>query len=254
MLDGPHELQNLPIEGESRDSKRQAAEANAMAAGTSGNAEVIEKATVVDGKAWPGSKPAKRASEVDEAEEMPDECQPQSQQRQLYYKGSQCNNNTKRNIPSAHGVPLEGEWRVCASGRVRDSRDSASTSNAAIEHADSSSEQAELIGIDKEKLDGCEDGMGKRGCIDKWCWPVEMPRPIMRMLKGCCQLGRADSNVSCKEALVDGQGESGKLVPTTVELDDPGSSKTPRVYLRGMKTRIGKVESHGCQVDKSRAR
>ena len=114
--------------GESRDSKQWAAE------GTSGRAEVVRKAVIVKGKALPGR--------VDEADETPDEHQPQSQQRQLYHKESQHNENMKRNIPSAHGVPLEGEWSVCASGRVR--------------------------------LDSCKDSMGECGCIDKWCWPVQM--------------------------------------------------------------------------------
>ena len=57
--DEPQELQGLPIVGESRDSKWQVAEANAKAKGTSRRAKVIGKAAVVDGKAWPGSKPAK---------------------------------------------------------------------------------------------------------------------------------------------------------------------------------------------------
>ena len=94
--------------------------------------------------------------------------------------------------------------------------------------------------------------MGKRGWIDEWSWRVETLRPIVRIPKGHCQLGRADGNASCKEALVDGQGESAKLVPTMVELDDPGGSESPRVYLGGTKTRIGKVESHRCRADKSR--
>ena len=64
--------------------------------------------------------------------------------------------------------------------------------------------------------------------------------------KGYCQLGRADGNASCKEALVDGQGKSAKLVPTMVELDDPGGSETPCVYLGDTKMQIGKVKSHGC--------
>ena len=51
----------------------------------------------------------------------------------------------------------------------------------------------------------------------------------MWMPKGCCQLGRVDSSVSCKEASVDGQSESGKLIPMMVELDDPGGGKTPCV-------------------------
>ena len=166
-----------------------------MAAGTSGNAEVIGKAAVVDGKAWPGSKLAKWASEVDKAKEIPDGRQPQAKQANSYYKESQRNENTKRNISSTHGVPLKGEWNVCASGRVRDL-----------------------------KSDSRGRGMGKCASVDEWSWPVKKARPTMRMPKGCCQLGRADGNASCKEALVDGQDESAKLVPTTVELDDPGGS------------------------------
>ena len=135
------ELQSLSIVGESQDPKRQAAEANTTAVDTSGNAEATGKARDVEGKALPGSEPAKRANKVDAADEMPDRRQPQPQQRQLYCKGSQHNENTKKNIPSAHGVPLEGEWSVCASGRVRDS-----------------------------KSDSRGRGMGERASVDKWSW------------------------------------------------------------------------------------
>ena len=55
VVDGLHELQNLSIVGESRDSKRQAAEANAMAAGMSGNPETVGKTTDIDGKTLPGT-------------------------------------------------------------------------------------------------------------------------------------------------------------------------------------------------------
>ena len=37
------------------------------------------------------------------------------------------------------------------------------------------------------------------------------------------------------EMSVDGQGKSRKLVPITVELDDPGGGKKPHVYLGGTK-------------------
>ena len=227
--DGSHEpqdelqeLQSLPVEGESRDSKWQVAETSAMAEGTSGSAEVIAKATDVDGKALPGRELANRARRVDKANETPDGRQPQAQQVKLHHKRSQRNENAKRNIPSAHGVPLEGEWSMCASGSVRDL-----------------------------KSDSRGRGVGEHGCIDKWSWRVETPRPIVQMPKGCCQLGRADGNVSCKETSTDGQGESGKLVPMTVELDDPGGSETPRVCLGGMKTQVGEVESHRSQADES---
>ena len=188
-----------------------------MAEGMSGSAEAIGKATDVDGKALPGSKPAKRASEVDETKETPDGHQPQVQQVKLYHKESQHNENTKRNLPSTHKVPLEGEWSVCVSSRVRDL-----------------------------KLDSHGRGMGKHASVDEWCWPVKMPRPTIWIPKGCCQLGRRDGNVSCKEMSADSQGKSGKLIPTMVELDDPGGGEKPCMCLGGMKMRIGKVESHGC--------
>ena len=167
-----------------------------MAAGTSGNPEAVGKTADVDGKALPGSELVNRASRVDKANKMPDRRQSQSQQAELYHKESQCNENAKRNIPSAHGVPLEGEWSVCASSRVGDLK--VSTSG-------------------RVRSNSCEDGMGEHGWIDEWSWQVEMPRPIVQIPKGCCQLGRADSNASCKEMSADGQGESGKLVPTTVK-------------------------------------
>ena len=216
LRDEPQELQNLPIVGESRDSKRQAAEANTAAEGTGGSAEVIRKVAVVEGKALPGSKLAKRASRADET---PDGRQPQAQQVKLHHKRSQHNENAKRNIPSAHGVPLEGEWSVCASGRVMS--------------------------------DSHKDGMGEHGCVDEWCWPVEKSKPTVRIPKGYCQLGRADV-MSCKEMSADGQDKSAKLVPTTVELDDSGGGETPCVCLGGTKMQIGEVESHGCRADKSR--
>ena len=140
---------------------------------------------------------------------------------------------------------------MCASSRVTDSRDNVSMSNAAVEHVDSSDEHEKLMGIDREKSDSRRRGMGKRGCIDEWSWPVETPRPTVQIPKSCCQLGRADSNASCKEVSVDGQGESGKLVPTTVELDNPGGSETPSMCLGGTKTQVGEVESHKCRVGKS---
>ena len=63
-----------------------------------------------------------------------------------------------------------------------------------------------------------------------------MPRPTVRIPKGYCQLGRADSYASCKEMSADGRSKSDKLIPMTVELDDPGGSETPCVCLGGTKT------------------
>ena len=88
-----------------------------MAVDATGRAEAIEKAADVNRKALPGSELVNRASRVNG---MPDGRQPQAQQGKLHHKRSQRNENAKRNIPSAHRVPLEGEWSVCASSRVRD--------------------------------------------------------------------------------------------------------------------------------------
>ena len=146
----------------------------------------------------------------------------------------------ERNIPSAHGVPLEGEWSVCASGRVINSlKVSASGSNA-----DSSSRPGRLPSVDETELKSRGRGMGECASVDEWSWPVETPKPVVQIPKGCCQLGRADGNANCKGMSVDGQDKSGKFVPTTVELDDPGGGETPSVCLGGTKTRVGEVESH----------
>ena len=135
------------------------------AEGMSRSAEAIRKARIVKGKALPGRELANRASRVDEANNTPDRHQPQPQQAELYCKGSQCNENTKKNIPSTHGVLLKGKWSVCASSRVTDSRDSVNMSNAAVEHVDSSSKQAELVGIDRKKS-SCKDGMHECASAD----------------------------------------------------------------------------------------
>ena len=100
------------------------------------------------------------------------------------------------------------------------------------------------------RSDSREDGMGERRCIGEWSWPVEKLRPTVWIPKGYCQLGRADGNANCKGMSADGQDNSAKLIPMTVELNDPGGSETPRVCLGGTKMRVGEVESHRSQADK----
>ena len=118
--------------------------------------------------------------------------QPPAQQIELYRKRSQLNENAEKNVPSTHGVPLEGEWEWCASGRVRDSEDSASTSSAAIEHADRLSGRGELTGVDRGESRSREDGMDERAGAGE-------TGIVMRLPKGCCQLGRRDDDASCEE-------------------------------------------------------
>ena len=62
-----------------------------------------------------GGEPAKRAPEVDEAMHSDPL---RLTQAQTNFEENQCNGNAKIDIPSTYGLPLEGEWIVCASGEA----------------------------------------------------------------------------------------------------------------------------------------
>lgn len=69
----------------------------------------------VDGMALLGREPAKRASEVNETMHS----DPQRlAQAQTNYEENQHSNNATKDVPSMHGLPLMGEWIVCASGKA----------------------------------------------------------------------------------------------------------------------------------------
>ena len=71
--------------------------------------------TNVDGTALLGGELEKRAPEVDEALHSDPL---RLAQAQTNFKENQHNGNAKIDIPSAYGLPLKGEWIVCASGEM----------------------------------------------------------------------------------------------------------------------------------------
>ena len=131
----PHEMQNelqdslpltprLPTECKPDECKQEAAESIVTAGHTDrmvGMTEPHEMDADVDGMAALGGELVERVQGVSEGNKMEHDGQSRLQQIELYCKESrQCNENanTNENVPNAHGVPLEGEWIVCASGET----------------------------------------------------------------------------------------------------------------------------------------
>ena len=110
----PHEMQNLPqdsllltlrlpIDGEPGECKQEVADSVVTAGRMNQTVEMAEpQITDVDGKAMLGREPAGMVHRVDEGDGM--ECEPQT--------------NATDNIPTTHGMPLEGEWTWCVSSKV----------------------------------------------------------------------------------------------------------------------------------------
>ena len=97
----------------------------------------------VDRTAVLGGEPAETVCGVDEGHE---ERKPQLRIQQTNFyceENRQRSGNANGNIPGTHGLPLVGEWIVCASGEASDSK---------------------LGGIESE---GCASGMDERACVDE---------------------------------------------------------------------------------------
>ena len=60
------------------------------------------------------------------------------------------------NVPNAYGLPLEGEWEVCASGEARDPRSSVNVPNAMPERVHCPSESSETKDAEGVELEGCK--------------------------------------------------------------------------------------------------
>ena len=115
-----------------------------------------------------GREPAERVCRVDEGDEMERKPQLQLQQTQFYCEENcQRNGNARGNVPSAHGLPLEGEWPACASGETTNPKGSENTSNAAVEHADGSCERSKLAEVDGVESRGCEKDTNERESVDE---------------------------------------------------------------------------------------
>ncbi|KIM58353.1 hypothetical protein SCLCIDRAFT_28137, partial [Scleroderma citrinum Foug A] len=161
----PHEMQTelqnslqttprLPIEDEPSECTQEAADSDVMAGRTN------EMDADVDRMALLGGEPAERVHIVDEGDETEREPQARLQQTNLLCGGiCQHNKNANTNIPIAYGLPLEGEWTVCASGEASNPKGSENASNAAIKHADGSCEHPRLADVDGVVSEGCKGGM-----------------------------------------------------------------------------------------------
>ena len=128
VLEGtPHETQDRlqnslpltprpPIEGEPSGCKQEAADSVMTAGRTNGTVEMAkpnESDADVNGKATLGSEPTTVACGVDKgAETEHNELRLQETTNLLCEEIVQHNGNAENDIPSSHGLPLEGEWTV----------------------------------------------------------------------------------------------------------------------------------------------
>ena len=169
----PHEMQNrpqnslpltprLPIDGEPCRCKQEAADSVVTAGRTNGMVETAnlpETIADVDRTAPLGGKPAERARGVDEGDGTEREPQSWLQQTIFYSKEDiQRNANVNENVPNAYGLPLKGEWEVCASGEARDPRSSTNAPNATPECVHRPSELSETKDAEGVESEGCEGG------------------------------------------------------------------------------------------------
>ena len=110
--------------GEPCECEQEAANSVAMAGcmnGTVKRAKPMVADVDVDRMALLGGEPAERASGVDEGDRMEHEPQTRPPKTELYCEETgQRNKNTNKTVPIAHGLLLEGEWTMYASGKVSD--------------------------------------------------------------------------------------------------------------------------------------
>ena len=162
----------------------------------------------VDGTALLGGEPAKRAPEVDETMRS----DPQRLVRaQTNFEESQRSENAKIDVPSAHGLPLEGEWIVCASGEA-----------------------------------SCEMGMSESGSIDDEAEVVaQMPA------KSSQQLAGVDGDAGRKVEPTDTTNVPEALVTASNDLENLDCGDIPRMYLRSTNWYAGDPNGLGSQMDGS---
>jgi len=264
----PHKTQNepqnslpltprLPIDGKPGECKQEAADGVVMAERTIGMveraelkvADVDRTATAacgvnegteiiadVDRTALLGREPAERASGVGEGDETEREHESQPQQINFYCKEScQRNGNANGNVPSAHKLPLEGEWVVCASGEVSSSSGHADESIAALsastvqpELTDGPSESRKAEDTAGVELRGCKGGTSGRANVDE-----------------------ADGDADRELERVDAQNELVQLLTTTVEPYVSDGDTNACVHLKCTSWRAGDANGSWSHADAS---
>ena len=115
--------QRLPIEGEPCECEQEVANGVVTAGHMNGTAGMAKPIIAdVDRTATLGKDLATVACGVDEGDKT-ERNRLRLQQTNLFCeKANQRNKNANRNLPSAHRLPLEGEWTVYPSGETTDSR------------------------------------------------------------------------------------------------------------------------------------
>jgi len=239
----PHETQNVPqdslpltprppIEGEPNACKQEATDGVVTAELMKGMVEMAEpRETVadVDRTALLGGEPAERVCGVDEGDETEHDSESRLQQTQFYYEeGRQHDENANRNVPKAHGLPLEGEWLVCACGEATNSNGDADASNAAVECVYCPSESRVTEDAMENESKGCEGGMDERASVDE-----------------------ADSNPGRAVKRADAPNELTQLLTTTIESYVENGETDSRVCLGGTCWRADDANGVGNRADGS---
>jgi len=212
-------LQRLPFEDEPSECEQEAAESLVTAGranGTVGMIEPHETVADIDGTALLGGEPAERVCGVDGGDKTERDGQSQLQQAELYCEEShQHNANANGNVPSAHRLPLEGEWDVCASGETSDPN-----------------------GVESE---GCGGGTSGRASVDELETTVE-----------CCQqLCMANGDGGRGAESMDTPKESDTLVILSIESEAPNGGGIPRVHLGRTRLRACHADRLGNAADAS---
>ena len=261
MQDWPHSSLPLtprpPIEGEPGRCKQEVADSVTTAGRTNGMAEMDKPTdTDVDSEKAPlGGDPVERACRVNEGNGTEHEPQSRLQESKFYCKEAhQHSGNANENVPNAYGLPLEGEWEVCASSEARDPRSSMNVPNATPEHVHCPSESSETKDAEGVESEGC------KGSTDE---PMEL---LTMSVKPYVEDGELSACICLKGTRmwpgdVDGPGcgtDVSKGLPdgTGAQMDAPSTSNKPettglshregaRMYLGAGDTRRNVKETDG---------
>jgi len=255
----------LPIEGEPNECKQEVAESVVTAGRTIGTVEManpremdadVDRTALlgrdlaeracgvdesgrmiadVDRTALLVREPVERASGVDEGDETERKDLRLQKTRQYCEESCQHSGNANADAPSAHGLPLEGEWTGCASGKTTNSNGDADVLNAAIERVCGPSESRETEDAMENELRGCGEGASGRASVDE----------LETIVECCQQLCMADSNPGHGIQPADVPNESDPLVTRSVEPYVENGETSVRVHLQGASWRADDTNGAG---------
>jgi len=208
----------------------------AMACGVNDGTETVAD---INETALLGREPAEMVNRVDEGDEERDN-ESQPQQAEFYCKEScQHDKNANANVPSAHELPLEGEWLVCASGEASDWNGDANASNAAIERVDSPSKSRVAKDTPGVESEGCKGGMSRRESVGE-------------AVECCQQLCMADGDGDREFEPADTPNQSETLVIVSIKSESPDGGGILRVRLGSTTWHAGDANGAGHRTDVSR--